>query len=211
MEGGHVTDVGRSTRHERLARTREGLIEAALQLFADNGFDETTTDQIAAKAGVSPRTFFRHFPTKESVLFSGEYDFMRLFAGALMAQDPDLPDFEAICRTLVVLAPRVDPLRERVRLYELAIASSMLLRGREQATLEDNITVMAEAIAERRGLDQPDEACEILSSLSGLALRRALQAWLTGPPRRRLAELIPGEFEQLAAVVDRARASRSDS
>jgi len=206
-----VTDVARSPRHERLSRTRKALIDAALELFAENGFDDTSTDEIAAAAGVSPRTFFRYFPTKESVLFSGEYDFMRLFAGALMAQDPNIPEFEAICRTLVALAPRVEPLRERVRLYELAIASSMLLRGREQATLEDNINVMAAAIAERCGLEQPDESCEILSSLSHVTLRRALESWLAGSPRQTFAEFIAVEFRRLAAVIDEARSIDGDS
>jgi AcrR family transcriptional regulator len=200
-----MTDVVRPTRNERLARNRQALIDAALELFAEHGFDDTSTDEIAAAAGVSPRTFFRYFPTKESVLFSGEYDFMRLFAGALMAQDPDIPGFEAICRTLVALAPRVEPLRERVRLYELAIASSMLLRGREQATLEDNTKVMAAAIAERRGLKQPDDSCEILSALSHVALRRALESWLARSPRQAFAEIIVIEFRRLAAVIDEAR------
>ena len=200
-----MTDIVHTTRNERLARNRQALIDAALELFAERGFDDTSTDEIAAAAGVSPRTFFRHFPTKESVLFSGEYDFMRLFAGALMAQDPDIPEFDAICRTLVALAPRVEPLKERVRLYEMAIASSMLLRGREQATLEDNIKVMAAAIAERRGRRQPDESCEILSALSHVALRRALEAWLTYSPRQSFAKIIVVEFQRLANVIDEAR------
>src|ERR1035438_582906 len=136
----------RSPRQEHAARTRKALIDAALELFAEKGFDETSTDEIAAAAGVSPRTFFRYFSTKESVLFFGEYDFIRLFAGALMVQDPSTPDLEAIRAALVALAPRVDPLRERVRLYDLAIASSLLLRGREQVTQEENIKVMADAI-----------------------------------------------------------------
>jgi len=206
-----VTDVARAPRHEQLARTRKALIDAALNLFAENGFDETSTDEIAAAAGVSPRTFFRYFPTKESVLFFGEYDFIRLFSGALAAQDPSIPDLEAICSALIALAPRVEPLRERVRLYELAIASSMLLRGREQAAAEDNIKVMSEAIADRRRLAQPDESCEILSSLSNIALRRALQAWLASPPRQKLAELIPVEFNRIADVVAEARSAHGSS
>jgi AcrR family transcriptional regulator len=211
MEGGPVTEVARVSRSEHLERTRKALIDAAHQLFAEKGFDNTSTNEIAAKAGVSPRTFFRYFPTKESVLFFGEYDFARLFAGALIAQEPDLSDYEAICRTLVVLAPRIDLIRERVRLHDSAIASSILLKGRERMVLEDNIKVMAEAVADRRRLRRPDDSCEVIASLSALAFRRAVTIWATSPPRRRLAEFIPVEFEKLADAIDDARKPRGGS
>ena len=76
----------RSPRDEHADRTRNALLEAALNLFSANGYDETTTDQIAESAGVSPRTFFRYFPTKESVLFFGEYDFIDAVSGVYLAQ-----------------------------------------------------------------------------------------------------------------------------
>jgi AcrR family transcriptional regulator len=53
----------------KLRVTRDALVEAALELFATQGYDQTTVEQIAAAAGVSPRTFFRHFPTKQDVFF----------------------------------------------------------------------------------------------------------------------------------------------
>jgi AcrR family transcriptional regulator len=53
----------------KLRVTRDALVDSALELFSSHGYDETTVEQIAANAGVSPRTFFRHFPTKQDVFF----------------------------------------------------------------------------------------------------------------------------------------------
>lgn len=56
------------------AEARSRLKQAALELYRENGFDKTTTAEIAARAGVTERTFFRHFPDKREVLFDGEAD-----------------------------------------------------------------------------------------------------------------------------------------
>ena len=77
-------------------RTREALTDAALALFARDGFDTTTADRVAEQAGVSPRTFFRYFPTKESVVFHRDYGFMRSFATAYLEQPASASDYDAV-------------------------------------------------------------------------------------------------------------------
>ena len=64
---------------------RNRLRHAALELFAENGFDQTTAAQIAARAGVTERTFFRHFPDKREVLFDGQDIFGTALARAIGA------------------------------------------------------------------------------------------------------------------------------
>ncbi|MGD9705944.1 MAG: TetR family transcriptional regulator [Acidimicrobiia bacterium] len=191
-------------RAERSAQTRHALVEASLRLFATKGYEATSTEEIAEAAGVSPRTFFRYFPTKESVLFFGAYDFMRSFHGVFIAQPPGLSDLDAARHALVVLAPGVSRLRERIQLYELAVGSSMVLRGREQVNREQHARTMAEAIAERRGLRRPDAACELLASICHVVLRRALEEWLHGPVRGDLAVVLGQQFDLLATEVARA-------
>lgn len=66
---GYAFHMEVSLRDRKLRVTRDALVEAALLLFAEHGFDETTIDQISSGAGVSPRTFFRHFRTKQDVFF----------------------------------------------------------------------------------------------------------------------------------------------
>lgn len=183
------------------ARTRQALVDAALALFSERGYDTTTTEEIAEAAGVSPRTFFRYFPTKESVLFFGEYEFVRSFTGVFQSQPLELSEVMAVAASFAVLAPGVARLRERIRLYERAVASSAVLRGREQANDDAHAATIAEAIAGRRGLTSPDAGCTLLGAVAVLVLRRAIDAWLAGPPRADLAKAVANEFALLGAVV----------
>lgn len=81
---------------DRALRTRAKLQARALELFTAQGYDATTVEQIAAAAGVSHMTFFRHFPTKESVLVDDPYD--PLIADAVRAQPRALPALERVRR-----------------------------------------------------------------------------------------------------------------
>ena len=73
---------------------------------------------------MSHRTFFRYFPTKESVLFVGEYGWFQSFTTHFLAQPADLSDFEAARATLRVLIKDLTKIRKALVLYERAIASS---------------------------------------------------------------------------------------
>ncbi|MGW8530668.1 TetR/AcrR family transcriptional regulator [Nocardiopsis sp. NPDC055824] len=66
--------MGKSANHDRGVRTRDSLRAAAYRLFLEHGYERTTVARIAAEAGVSHMTFFRHFPTKEDVVLRDEYD-----------------------------------------------------------------------------------------------------------------------------------------
>src|SRR5665648_542403 len=80
----------------RAERTRARLQACALELFTAQGYDATTVEQIATAAGVSHMTFFRHFPTKESVLLEDPYD--PLIGEAVRTQPTDLPPLERVRR-----------------------------------------------------------------------------------------------------------------
>ena len=183
------------------ALTRQALVDAALALFAERGYDATTTGAIAEAAGVSPRTFFRYFPTKESVLFFGEYDFIRSFAGVYQSRPPAVGELAAMRDSFALLAPGVARLRKRIELYQKAVASSLVLRGREQANRDDHAATVAAAIAARRGLALPDAGCDLLGAVAVLVLQRAIDRWLAGPARGDLAAAITDEFTLLADVI----------
>jgi AcrR family transcriptional regulator len=194
----HPTPVPRAV---NAARTREALIDAALALFAHRGFDDTTTDAISTRAGLSPRTFFRYFPTKESVVFHRDYWFMRALAAAYVEQPSSRGDYDALHATFVEHARDFDTLRGRIETYRAAVDSSAILIGREQEHLRDHATTLSEAVARRRGADAPDDRSRTLAEVTLTLYQRALRRWLDGPPARELAELIDEEFTRLPGLV----------
>src|SRR5215211_993117 len=87
-----------SLRERKKARTRQALIDAALRLFAERGFEATTVADIADAADVSPRTFFTYFPAKEDVLFVGAKDRIERLRDALAKRAPDESFLDALRR-----------------------------------------------------------------------------------------------------------------
>jgi AcrR family transcriptional regulator len=113
-------------RERKKARTREALQEAAMDLFGRQGFDGTTVEEIADACEVSPRTFFRYFPTKEDVLF-GDADSRRERLLAVLADQPaDAPPFAALYAAMRALA--LDYRHDRAAL----VARSKVMEGSPQ-------------------------------------------------------------------------------
>jgi AcrR family transcriptional regulator len=186
-----------SRREKHKSRTRQALRQAALELFAAQGFDTTTTEEIAERAGVSVRTFFRYFPTKELVLFFGRYDAIQSFAAGLLSQPESASDVEAMRAAFMASAPEFADRRKALVLYEKAVASSATLRGREHDRQIEDVETIGQAIASRRGLAKPDERCSLMAAVGLLAYRRALGRWLAGPVSGEFADSVADEFDLL--------------
>ncbi|MBD0862789.1 TetR family transcriptional regulator [Gordonia sp. zg691] len=121
-------------RARRRDATRLEIHEAAVDLFERNGFDETTVDEIAAAAGVSPRTFFRYFPTKEECVLFDRFGFDRALDDHLAAIDPDafsLADIESAYRALLEgFGDRGDDVSAHfLRVQKLVLATPTLSRA----------------------------------------------------------------------------------
>jgi AcrR family transcriptional regulator len=186
---------------EHKERTWRTLRQAGLELFASQGYDATTTEQIAERAGVSPRTFFRYFPTKESVIYAGELEFLETLIDRYPIHAASRGEFDAMAATFVELAPKHVRNRAQLLLYQKAIASSVTLRGvgaDHQAADADRFAV---AIAAQRGVDGADEAAAMLAFLGISTVWRAVDAWLRGPARRKLETVVAEQFALLARLV----------
>jgi AcrR family transcriptional regulator len=175
-----MATLERVPRATQMSRTRRRLVDVALRLFSEQGYDATATEQIAAEAGVSPRTFFRYFPTKESVVFFGEYDFIRSFGHVLAAQPNEISDLAAVREALIILAPGIERFRTRVAQYHRAVESSTALLGQRQAHAAEHTRDIAQAIAARRGLEQPDAGCTLLAAVTHVVLSQAIDQWVAG-------------------------------
>ena len=155
---------------------RERLERAAFELFVERGFAETTVPQITARAGLTTRTFFRHFADKREVLFGVEEEFPGLVA-RLMADAPASlgPRAVIVLGLETVAATRFEGLHEYLRTRRSIIRSDEGLRERELRKL----SVLSEAIGRGflgRGADELTATCA--ASVAVTALSVALDRWL---------------------------------
>ena len=161
----------------RAERTRASLLEAALVLFTEQGFDRTTVAEIAGRAGVTEMTFYRHFGTKEGVLVDDPYD--PLIAEAVTRADPELSSIAAAASGVLaawraVPEPAVDVVRDRLRL----VARTPSLRAAMARASVNTEDAVAGALQQRgiRALES-----RIASAATVAALNAALIAWADGP------------------------------
>jgi AcrR family transcriptional regulator len=142
-------------RERKKARTRAEIQQQALRLFAEQGYDRTTIDQIADAAEVSPSTFFRYFPTKEDVVLHDRYD--PLLIRAFRSQSTELSPIQALRNAMHAVLGELPPqelAQERQR--GALIVSVPELRARSLEQLTGTVQMVAEAIAARVGRG-PDE------------------------------------------------------
>ncbi|TDN91710.1 TetR/AcrR family transcriptional regulator [Microbacterium sp. BK668] len=182
--------------------SRERLVNAAVALFSEQGFSHTTVEQIAAAAGVTPRTFFRHFRDKEEVLFSDDDRLLPLLLAAIAEPDPPLTAESLMRHALGVLADGLEPDRERLRQRHRIIQTDVALTGRELAKQAAWQPAIAARIAER-GFAAPD--AELLAAMGFALFRAAFVGWLEdrrpATLRARVARAIPSARTVLDARV----------
>jgi len=140
-------------RDRKRLETRNGLAAVALELFAERGFDAVTVNDIADRADVDPSTFYRHFGSKEAVIFSDLGDWTGRLRDAVRDQPAELPLLEAMRRGIKDLAAMlmvdIDNERHRAELTE----SSPSVRAQGLAVREALIDEVALAIADRMAVD----------------------------------------------------------
>jgi AcrR family transcriptional regulator len=163
-------------RAARVAATRERIQERAMALFLERGYDATTVEQIAAAAGVSHMTFFRHFPTKEAVVDTDAYD--PLVAALIRARPPAEDPVTAIHHALREGLARIlpdghDVLLTRARL----IFATPQLRARQADQQHATRVLFATALAERAGLRAPTFALQAQAGAALGVMITALERW----------------------------------
>jgi AcrR family transcriptional regulator len=182
------------------------LRDSALDLFLAQGYDATTTDQVAAKAGVSTRTFFRYFDSKDEVLFRGQRYWSETVADLVRQQPAELTPMDAMCETLIELATGIS--RDALVRFERIVQSSVTLLGRSQVQLVDSTARIAEGLAARRGLDEPDDECRIMASAGLMLYRQAVADLRDGRRTSPIGTLIREKFAILEAIYSRVVADR---
>lgn len=163
-------------RERRRLRTAHALQAAALELFERQGFDATSTDEIAAAADVSPRTFFRYFPTKESVAFFDEYGEVveEVLADAdLDTSSPHAFVRDGILRVFAAIPPTDEEvLARRVRV----IFSTPSLLGHLAADLANERARLVEGLGDRFPDLTPVQAESVAGAAIGV-VAAVLERW----------------------------------
>lgn len=191
-------------RQRRKLSTRRALEDAALHLFARDGFDATTIEAIAVEAEVSPRTFFRYFASKDEVLNPDREQRQGQLADEMRrhAAEP-IGDLALVARALVALAPHFDAEREQLALRRQAAESSPLLRGRMLDVLVSWEHAVARALAERHGADRRDLAPAATAAAAVHVWQVALSRWLREP-----GVGLTDQIEEAFAALTRATQSQ---
>ncbi|TKV56353.1 TetR family transcriptional regulator [Nakamurella flava] len=174
------------------------LRKAAVELFAEQGMEETTVADIAARAGVTERTFFRHFADKREVLFSPQDDFAAVFIEP-MRQAPAGATPLQVVRAGLQGSTSFFPTERRPgsRVRAGVIAAHPALRERELLKMDDLAERMAATLRDR-GVGEP---AATLAARSGTAVfSAAFGAWLADGETRELAELLDEGLAELSAL-----------
>jgi len=166
-------------RERHMDRTRAAIVDAALKLFAEQGFTETTVDAIAERADVGRRTFFRYFPAKESVLFHDIDAQIQATLDSLAARPQGEPPFEALVTVLRESAGRFsEDVDKRRLLAKVAHECDNLLvhhRAVIMRRLEEEITA---EIARRAGVPPEDLATSAAVAAILAAYGAAIRRWI---------------------------------
>jgi len=178
--------------------SRGRLEQAALALYGERGFENTTVAEIAKRAGLTERTFFRHFADKREVLFAR--------AGALeeqlvstVANAPDsLAPIDAVAAGLEAAGAQLPERRETARQRQTIIAANAGLRERELIKLASLSAALADALR-RRGLRDP--AASLTAEIAIAVFKIAFERWIDETNHRDFPQLVRESLDQLKALT----------
>ncbi len=173
------------------------LQRAALELYAERGFDRTTAADIAALAGVTERTYFRHFPDKREVLFGGEAPLQTALAEAVLAAPAGLPPLPALLAAFLSVVPMFEEDRAGKTLRHQIISSTPELQERELIKLAHLTEAITSALQQRA---VPPGQASLAAACGTAVLSRARLQWLEGSPRD-YPTLLTNAFTELGLLV----------
>ena len=192
-------------RWEPNARGR--LEQAALELYLERGFEQATVAEIAQRAGLTERTFFRHFADKREVLFAGG-DALRDLLVTTVAGAPDAAaPIDAVVAALEAAGAVLQGRRDHARRRQAVIAAHTGLKERELIKLASLAAALAEALR-RRGVADPAAS---LTAEAGIAVFKvAFDRWINATGRPDLPQLIRDSLDELKFVTAGNRAPISE-
>jgi AcrR family transcriptional regulator len=188
---------------------RGRLEKAAMELYGERGFDQATVAQIAERAGLTERTFFRHFADKREVLFAGSGQLQELLVQTVADAPATATPIEAVAAGIEAIGTVLQESRGRAfaRQRQSIVAASAELRERELNKMSSLAGALADTLR-RRGVDEP--AASLLAEIGIAVFRISFERWVSGPRERDLRALMReslGEVRSLTAEAGRVSAA----
>jgi AcrR family transcriptional regulator len=183
---------------------RGRLEQAALELYGERGFENTTVAEIAERAGLTERTFFRHFADKREVLFGGAGQLDELLVSGVAGAPDGATPLQSVAAGLAAVAAVMAERRDFARLRQPIITANAELRERELIKLASWATVLAQALRER-GVDS--STATLVSEIGIAVFRIAFRSWVDDANGPDLSDLIHeslGELKTIAAADEPA-------
>ncbi len=192
------------------ANPRERLARAALDLFAERGYETTTVADIAERAGLTKSTFFRHFDDKREVLFGGQDDMVTLFTRAVASAPPGETPLGCVVALLETLAGYFPPEHRALTVTRSAvIAANPELRERELLKRAQLVTAIEQVLHSR---DIDDVTTRLAAAIAMLAFDTAYSRWTAHADPRSFSAVVTEALRELvgqAAALGRPTAVTS--
>jgi AcrR family transcriptional regulator len=177
--------------------SRGRLEQAAMTLYAEQGFENTTVAEIAERAGLTERTFFRQFADKREVLFSGAREFQDLLVGNVADAPESLTPIDAAAQGLLAAAVLLQGREEFARLRAKIIAANADLLERELIKFASLSTALADTLR-GRGVTEP--AASLTAEVALAVFRAAFERWINQPGSD-FPQLVRESLDELTALT----------
>jgi AcrR family transcriptional regulator len=168
-----------------------------MDLYVERGFEQTTVNEIAERAGLTARTFFRYFADKREVLFAGSAQLQDELVAALEAAPEDASPLAAVFAALEAAAAMLGERPDYARQRQAVIDANPELQERELIKMASLGRSLADGLR-RRGVPDPDAS--LAAELGVAVLRVAFERWVSGPKRRGLAQYVRESYDQLKVL-----------
>jgi AcrR family transcriptional regulator len=174
------------------------LREAAMELYLERGFEQTTVAEIASRAGLTARTFFRYFADKREVLFGGSTALQDDMVAAVVAAPDDATPLAAVELALDAAAEMLGGRRDYSRQRHAVISANGELQERELIKMAMLSIAMADAL---RGRGVPTAEASLAAETGVAVFRVGWERWITEPKNRKLETIFGETFDQLRTMT----------
>jgi AcrR family transcriptional regulator len=191
-----ASEMPQGLRERKRLETSDRIIEKGLKLFVKNGYEATTLDAIAEAAGISRRTFFYYFKSKEDVLLAAhDSGFREALKPAMLDESPDQAPLDAVQKCLIKLASRYET-NESI-IFDRLMQSTEALRARKEAVFLETERILLEAMCELWPSPGRRDGLRLVAMVAMGTLRLALDKWKQNDAARPLAYYVRQGFTLL--------------